>query len=185
MLRVAPLELSCRVACTLLRMHTLQACSRSLAQAVSLLPSVQAVGCPAPGQNAAAGAADTAIGAGGESSAVPGGGASEQLLHTVRVSGLVLRGIASAVSRLPPDGGKGGSGGRSTSIPRSWRAELVALLREALPGSGLVEHLARGVLHLLHSYDGSMGNIADTYTTFSRSFIIMDLGSFLERSLKL
>ncbi len=221
-LRAAPLELSCRLACALLRMHTLQACSRSLAQAVSRLKEAQAAGCPAPDPNAAAGAVDMVVGAGGASSAMPGGGASEQLLHTVRVSGLVLQGIASAAGRLPGKGDKegvegdtaddakqggdaarvegsgssssngrgaaagqggGGSGGCSVATASSWRAELIALLREALPGCGLVEHLARGVLHLLHSQVGSMGDVADVYTTFVRSY--MGLGSFLERSAEL
>ncbi len=214
MLRMAPLEVSCRLACALLRMHTLQACSRSLAQAVSCLKEAQAAGCPAPGPNAAAGAVGMVVGAGGASSAVPAGGASEQLLHTVRVSGPVLHGIAWVLSDLAADddegckevtalvgakqdgglgsavtaessntsrGGQRGSdsGGRSSAL-RSQCAELVALLREALPGSGLVEHLARGVLHLLHSHDSCRRDAGEVFTFFLRAY--GGFGAFLESS---
>ncbi len=187
-------------------MHTMHACSRSLAQAVSRLKEAHTAKRPAPGQNAAAGAADTAVGAGAASSAVPGGGAFEQLRNTVGVSGPVLQGIAWVLSNLPEDddegcnegtttksrnnnrsgsstagpAGSGSSGGPSTSTPRSWRTKLVALLRKALPGCGLVEHLACGVLHLLHSPGCSRQDPGEAFTLFLRAY--GGFGAFLECS---
>ncbi len=229
LLWMAPMGLSCRVACALLRTHTLHACSRGLARAVGRLKEAQAEECPSSDPDADPQASTNAgvAAAGGDASqadaadraaarALAAKEGLAELHYIVKLSNMALEGICAVIGRLPrvqgddtEDGveeeGEGGShqtgrgsggssssaagaasgssGGRCTAAPRSWRAELVALLREALPGSGLVEHLARGVLHLLHSNDGSMGDIGDIYTTFIRSY--MDLGSFLERSAEL
>ncbi len=234
LLWTAPLELSCRLACALLRMHTLHACSRSLAQAVSRLPQVQAAQCPAPDADAdpqAAADAGVAV-VGGDAAqadavdraavrawAAPPAPKSDlaELHDIVKLSYTALEGICAVISRLPQiqnadteddveqgagrgshqtgigsgsssssaagAGGSGSGGLRSSAARRSWSTELVALLREALPGSGLVEHLARGVLHLLHSYDGSMSDIPSSYIAFSRLY--MNLGIVLERSREL
>ncbi len=161
LMQALPLEQSCRLACSLLRMHTLEACSRSLAQAVHRCTSERPAGAPpAPSQGALVG-----------------------LRSTVLRAIAVVKGLAQIAGRMreeiwvyEPDGGSGGvprgagasssstsdrdeaasavgSGGAGDSSQASSRAPpyvaaLVALLREALPGSSLLEHLARGVLHL-------------------------------------
>ncbi len=152
-----PLEHSCRLAHSLVRMHTLQACSRSLVEAVArLMGSADGAAANDP-QGFAGGNEDPPTppspGVGGMGPRLP----TMELLEATQRSVEVLQGLSCLIRRIgnangagragAPAGGNSSSSSRPTAMGTHCAA-LVTLLREVLPGSGLVEHLARGVLHL-------------------------------------
>ncbi len=226
LLASGPLDPACRLACTLLRMHTMEACSRSLARAVDRLVAV----CPA----------DDTVGTVGDASAAREGSAPHtaasrvqgpymDLVFAVDCARAALQGCAMLVTRLRQaeligvglgtaagadgdrhraseasaagpgasssatggsgsgrtgggdgssscsGGGGGGDGaGSGPTRPHPDHDAQPALLHGALLGSGLVEHLARGVLHLLriHQQQGTeLGAVVHAPVGFLAAYV--------------
>ncbi len=239
LLQLGPMEPSSRLACTLLRMHTLQACSRSVAHTVERLIAAQ----PQPGIRAqsqadtapvggptglAASARETSAAGSGSSSGAHSCGSDvvegpmEALHGVVTCAVLVLQAFGFLLGRLEgcpgPDAsssakgegggpaasansitsnsavtasssgnacakGSGGSGSGSGPSPGAGGSSshtLVGLLREALPGSAVFEHAARGVLHLVHARYRSvyplLEGLVHAYRTWAEHLLRLGLG---------
>ncbi len=176
LLREGPLAQSCSLACTLLRMHTLEACSRSLDTAVGRLGTPEARNAAGTGGHAAHHLGAQGAGTAGAASSAANGG----LLLPVQRCAVVLLGLSYLASRFVDEPGvadpgapaaEAGTAARSSSSsttttttttapaaaarPSAHQRNAMALLREALRRSGAVEHLARGLLHLMRVEEAS------------------------------
>ncbi len=246
LLELGPMEPACRLGCALLRMHTLQACSRGLARAVehhtqyhnytppaatpdavsepNMRPPPTAV-TPQPsesdGTQAAPGAATAAFGEvfhtvecgtvllqccfhvlsrleipdqpgggdGHDAGAVPSGPPDAGGARSTTSHGAESSSSSSSSSSDSDDGGGSrddssnghvgcagddrgsrtgavGSGGSSGRLAGPPSAAVVGLLREALLGSSLVEHVARGVLYLLLAGRSDGADVVDQLRAF-------------------